>query len=45
VEFGFSVCVLSPVAGSVSVSGSVFVFFAWCSMLLCVKFDVGMRGI
>jgi len=24
---------------------SVFVFFAWCSMLLCVAFNVGMRGV
>jgi hypothetical protein len=27
------------------VLGSVFAVFAWCSMLLCVKFDVGMRGV
>ena len=26
------------------VSGSVFAVFAWCSMLLCVMFNVGMRG-
>jgi len=23
---------------------SVFAVFAWCSMLVCVTFDVGMRG-
>jgi hypothetical protein len=26
------------------VFGSVFAVFAWCSMLLCVTFNVGMRG-
>jgi hypothetical protein len=27
------------------VSGAVFAVFAWCSMLVCVTFDVGMRGV
>ncbi len=29
----------------IGVSCSVFRVFAWCSMLLCVKFNVGMRDI
>jgi hypothetical protein len=27
------------------VSGSVFAVLAWCSMLVCVTFDVAMRGV
>jgi len=30
--------------GLYGVFGSVFAGLAWCSMLVCVKFDVGMRG-
>jgi len=41
----FSLCFEGLFGFLNGISGSVSAFFAWCSMLFCVKFDVGMRGV